>query len=91
LDLAANQASATSDELAKYRYVRFAIQGLLNPKHPELSGIILLASRLGRRRAIFGIRDQSLLTGPSVSSSHSLINRRKRGFSRTPRINADHS
>jgi CHAT domain-containing protein len=41
LDFAANQATATSDELAKYRYVHFATHGLLNPKHPELSGIVL--------------------------------------------------
>jgi CHAT domain-containing protein len=41
LDFAANQAAATSDELAKYRYVHFATHGLLNPKHPELSGIVL--------------------------------------------------
>jgi len=41
LDFAANQATATSDELAKYRYVHFATHGLLNPKNPELSGIVL--------------------------------------------------
>jgi CHAT domain-containing protein/Tfp pilus assembly protein PilF len=41
LDFAANQTIATSDELAKYRYVHFATHGLLNPKHPELSGIVL--------------------------------------------------
>ncbi|HEU0180075.1 MAG TPA: tetratricopeptide repeat protein [Blastocatellia bacterium] len=41
LDFAANQTTATSDELARYRYVHFATHGLLNPKHPELSGIVL--------------------------------------------------
>jgi CHAT domain-containing protein len=41
LDFAANQTIATSDELAKYRYVHFATHGLLNLKHPELSGIVL--------------------------------------------------
>ena len=41
LDFAANQTAATSDELARYRYVHFATHGLLNPKHPELSGIVL--------------------------------------------------
>jgi CHAT domain-containing protein/tetratricopeptide (TPR) repeat protein len=41
LDFAANQTTATSDELAQYRYVHFATHGLLNPKHPELSGIVL--------------------------------------------------
>ena len=41
LDFAANQATATGDKLAQYRYVHFATHGLLNPKHPELSGIVL--------------------------------------------------
>jgi CHAT domain-containing protein len=41
LDFAANQTAATSDKLAQYRYVHFATHGLLNPKHPELSGIVL--------------------------------------------------
>jgi len=41
MDFAANQTAATSDNLAQYRYVHFATHGLLNPKHPELSGIVL--------------------------------------------------
>ncbi len=41
LDFAANQTTATSDKLAQYRYVHFATHGLLNPKHPELSGVVL--------------------------------------------------
>ena len=41
LDFAANQTTATSAELAQYRYVHFATHGLLNPMHPELSGIVL--------------------------------------------------
>jgi len=41
LDFAANQTTATSDELSHYRYVHFATHGLLNPRHPELSGIVL--------------------------------------------------
>ncbi|HKQ74752.1 MAG TPA: tetratricopeptide repeat protein [Blastocatellia bacterium] len=41
LDFAANQTAATSDVLAQYRYVHFATHGLLNSKHPELSGIVL--------------------------------------------------
>jgi CHAT domain-containing protein/Tfp pilus assembly protein PilF len=41
LDFAANQTTATSDELSRYRYVHFATHGLLNPKRPELSGIVL--------------------------------------------------
>ena len=41
LDFAANQTIATSDELAQYRYLHFATHGLLNPRNPELSGIVL--------------------------------------------------
>jgi CHAT domain-containing protein len=41
LDFAANQTTATSDELSRYRYVHFATHGLLNSKRPELSGIVL--------------------------------------------------
>jgi CHAT domain-containing protein/Tfp pilus assembly protein PilF len=41
LDFAANQTAATSNNLAQYRYVHFATHGLLNPKNPELSGIVL--------------------------------------------------
>jgi CHAT domain-containing protein/Tfp pilus assembly protein PilF len=41
LDFAANQTTATSDKLSQYRYVHFATHGLLNSKHPELSGIVL--------------------------------------------------
>ena len=41
LDFAANQTTATGDKLAQYRYVHFATHGLLNSKHPELSGIVL--------------------------------------------------
>ena len=37
----ANRAAAMSQELAKYRIVHFATHGLLNDKHPELSGIVL--------------------------------------------------
>ena len=41
LDFSANQTTATSDELSRYRYVHFATHGLLNPINPELSGIVL--------------------------------------------------
>ncbi len=40
-DFAASQMTATNPELAQYRYVHFATHGLLNPLHPELSGIVL--------------------------------------------------
>jgi tetratricopeptide (TPR) repeat protein len=41
LDFRANRATATSDELSRYRIVHFATHGLLNSEHPELSGIVL--------------------------------------------------
>jgi CHAT domain-containing protein len=41
LSFDANRNSATSDELAQYRFVHFATHGLLNSDHPELSGILL--------------------------------------------------
>jgi CHAT domain-containing protein/uncharacterized protein HemY len=41
IDFQANRETATSPELAKYRYVHFATHGILNSEHPELSGIVL--------------------------------------------------
>jgi CHAT domain-containing protein len=41
LDFRANLATATSDELSRYRIVHFATHGLLNSEHPELSGVVL--------------------------------------------------
>jgi len=41
VDFSANRAVATSGELSQYRLVHFATHGLLNNKHPELSGIVL--------------------------------------------------
>jgi CHAT domain-containing protein len=40
LDFSANRAAATSPELAQYRIVHFATHGLLDNKHPELSGLV---------------------------------------------------
>jgi len=40
LDFAANRANATSPELSEYRIVHFATHGLLNSRHPELSGLV---------------------------------------------------
>lgn len=37
----ASRATALSPELSRYRYVHFATHGLLNSKHPELSGVFL--------------------------------------------------
>jgi CHAT domain-containing protein len=51
LDFAASQATATSPELAQYRYLHFATHGLLNSLHPELSGIVLsLVDERGREQ-----------------------------------------
>ncbi len=41
LDFAANQTTATSEQLSQYRYVHFATHGVLNNEHPELSGLVL--------------------------------------------------
>jgi CHAT domain-containing protein/Flp pilus assembly protein TadD len=41
LDFAANRATATSPELAKYAIIHFATHGLINNQHPELSGVVL--------------------------------------------------
>ena len=40
-DFRANRETATSPELAQYRFVHFATHGILNSEHPELSGIVL--------------------------------------------------
>ncbi len=41
LDFAASRTTATSHELEQYRIVHFATHGLLNNRHPELSGLVL--------------------------------------------------
>ncbi len=41
VDFDANHATATSAELSQYRIVHFATHGLVNSRHPELSGIVL--------------------------------------------------
>jgi CHAT domain-containing protein len=40
-DFKASRATAMSRELQQYRILHFATHGLLNSKHPELSGIVL--------------------------------------------------
>jgi CHAT domain-containing protein/tetratricopeptide (TPR) repeat protein len=40
-DFRANRETATSAELARYRFVHFATHGVLNSEHPELSGLVL--------------------------------------------------
>jgi CHAT domain-containing protein len=40
-DFRANRKTATSADLAQYRFVHFATHGILNSEHPELSGIVL--------------------------------------------------
>ena len=40
-DFRANRETATSPELAQYRFVHFATHAILNSEHPELSGIVL--------------------------------------------------
>jgi CHAT domain-containing protein len=51
LDFDASRATAVSGVLAQYRIVHFATHGLLNNKHPELSGLVLsLVSKDGKRQ-----------------------------------------
>lgn len=40
-DFNANYRTATGGELSDYKYVHFATHGLLNSKHPSLSGVVL--------------------------------------------------
>jgi len=49
LDFDANRTLATSRELSAYRIVHFATHGLLNHRHPELSGLVFsMVDREGR-------------------------------------------
>src|SRR5215813_1776574 len=41
LDFQASRATATGQDLVHYRVVHFATHGLLDSKHPELSGLVL--------------------------------------------------
>lgn len=51
LDFDANRTEAKSAELARYRVVHFATHGLIDSRHPELSGVVLsLVDRNGHRQ-----------------------------------------
>jgi CHAT domain-containing protein/Tfp pilus assembly protein PilF len=51
LDFNASRSAVMSGILANYRIVHFATHGLLNNKHPELSGLVLsLVDENGRKR-----------------------------------------
>jgi CHAT domain-containing protein len=51
LDFEASRSTAMSGILARYRIIHFATHGLLNNKHPELSGLVLsLVNREGKTR-----------------------------------------
>jgi CHAT domain-containing protein len=51
LDFQANRETATGPELARYRVVHFATHGLLDSRHPEISGLVLsLVDEQGRPR-----------------------------------------
>jgi CHAT domain-containing protein/tetratricopeptide (TPR) repeat protein len=49
LDFRASRSTALSPDLAQYRIVHFATHGLLDSRHPELSGLVLsLVNKRGR-------------------------------------------
>jgi len=51
LDFQANRETATGPDLARYRVVHFATHGLLDSRHPEISGLVLsLVDEQGRPR-----------------------------------------
>jgi CHAT domain-containing protein/tetratricopeptide (TPR) repeat protein len=51
VDFDASKEAATSPELSQYRIVHFATHGLVNSKHPELSGLVFsLVDRNGKPR-----------------------------------------
>jgi CHAT domain-containing protein len=51
LDFDATRATSMSGILKKYRIVHFATHGLLNNRHPELSGLVLsLVNKQGKRQ-----------------------------------------
>jgi CHAT domain-containing protein len=51
LDFQASRATATSPDLAQYRIVHFATHGLLDSRHPELSGLVLsMVDEQGRQQ-----------------------------------------
>lgn len=51
LDFAASREILEGDELKRYRILHFATHGLLNSRHPELSGLVLsLVDAQGNRR-----------------------------------------
>jgi CHAT domain-containing protein/Tfp pilus assembly protein PilF len=54
LDFDATRAAATSPKLSQYRIVHFATHGLLDSRHPELSGLVLsLVNREGETQPGF--------------------------------------
>lgn len=62
LDFRANRKLAMSDELSQYRIVHFSTHGLLDSRHPELSGLVLsLVDEAGRPQDGF-LRLQEIYT-----------------------------
>ena len=59
LDFQASRRTAVSPSLAQYRIVHFATHGLLDSKHPELSGLVLsLVDPQGRsQNGFLGLED----------------------------------
>jgi CHAT domain-containing protein/Tfp pilus assembly protein PilF len=67
LDFRASRSTAVSKALAQYKIIHFATHGLLNSKHPELSGVVLsLVDQEGRpQNGFLGLQEVYNLNLPA--------------------------
>jgi CHAT domain-containing protein len=67
LDFQASRSTAVSQALAQYKIIHFATHGLLNSKHPELSGVVLsLVDQKGRpQNGFLGLQEVYNLNLPA--------------------------
>jgi CHAT domain-containing protein len=85
VDFQANRATATSPGLSRYRIVHFATHGLLNSRHPELSGIVLslVDERGDPQDGFLGLHDVYNLNIPAdivvLSSCQTALGKEVRG------------
>ena len=73
VDFEANRKLAMSTELGQYRMVHFATHGLINNRHPELSGIVLsLIDEQGQPQMVFC---DSTTRGPNLDAKRQTLER----------------